>query len=102
ERIPVGRGPKNQLRGNLHMILSRAEATPEPKEEPNGACEMAPRTNNKPTMRNSEFFLARMRASLIEASETTLPKLREQALRAAAAWQEMYDKALLFEKRQRR
>jgi hypothetical protein len=61
---------------------------------------MTPRPNLKPTLRNSEFYLTRMNASLAEAAETLLPNIREQALRAAAAWQEMYEKAQQFEKRQ--
>ncbi|WP_156457790.1 hypothetical protein [Altererythrobacter sp. Root672] len=64
---------------------------------------MDPRANQKPTGRSSsEFFLARLQASLIEANESALPNIREQALRAAAAWKEMYDKAQLLEKRQSR
>jgi hypothetical protein len=59
-----------------------------------------PRPNLKPTTRNSEFFSARMRVSLAEANATDLPNVRERALRAAAAWQEMYEKAQQFEKRQ--
>jgi hypothetical protein len=56
----------------------------------------------KPTVRNGEFFLTRLQASLAEANATELPKVRERALRAAAAWQEMYEKAQNFEKRQAR
>lgn len=61
-----------------------------------------PRPNLKPTARKSEFFLARMRASLADANATDLPNVRERALRAAAAWQEMYEKAQQFERRQAR
>ena len=61
-----------------------------------------PRANLKPATRNSAFFLARMRASLAEANATDLPNVRERALRAAAAWQEMYEKAQQFEGRQAR
>jgi hypothetical protein len=57
----------------------------------------------KPTVRNHEFYLARMNACQAEASETLLPNVRDRALRAAAAWQEMYNKAQQFdEKRQGR
>lgn len=61
-----------------------------------------PRPNLKPTGRNSALFLTRMRASLAEANATDLPNVRERALRAAAAWQEMYEKAQQFERRQTR
>lgn len=61
-----------------------------------------PRPNLKPTTRNSEVFLTRMRASLAEATASDLPDVRERALRAAAAWQEMYEKAQQFENRQAR
>lgn len=56
----------------------------------------------KPTSRSGEFYLARMEACHVEASATALPNVRERALRAAAAWQEMYQKAQLFEQRQSR
>ncbi|WP_332816628.1 hypothetical protein [Sphingopyxis sp.] len=56
----------------------------------------------KPTLRNCEFYLARMNACQAEARTTSLPNVRDRALRAAAAWQEMYEKARLFEKRQGR
>lgn len=58
--------------------------------------------NLKPTSRNSEFYRTRMKACETEASTAALPNVRERALRAAAAWQEMYEKAQLFEKRQGR
>lgn len=61
-----------------------------------------PRANLKPTTRNSEVFLTRMRASLAEANASDLPNVRERALRAAVAWQEMYEKAQQFESRQPR
>jgi len=54
----------------------------------------------RPTLRNSDSYLARMNASLAEADGTSLPNVREQALRAAAAWREMYEKAQQFEKLQ--
>lgn len=63
---------------------------------------MTPRLNLKPTVRNSAFYLARPTASLAEANEASLPQIRERALRAAAAWQAMYEKAQQFEKRQGR
>ena len=57
----------------------------------------------KPTVRNHEFYLARMNACQAEASATLLPNVRDRALRAVAAWQEMYNKAQQFdEKRQGR
>lgn len=58
--------------------------------------------NLKPATRNSELFLTRMQASLAEANAADLPNVRERALRAAAAWQEMYEKAQQFESRQAR
>jgi hypothetical protein len=70
------------------------------KQQPEGIGEMNPRPNLKPTVRNSEFFLKRMNASLAEAKDAALPNVRNQALRAAAAWQEMYEKAQQFAKRQ--
>lgn len=53
--------------------------------------------NLKPTARNSRFYLARMQACRTEAKEASLPNVRDRALRAAVAWQEMYQKALQFE-----
>lgn len=58
--------------------------------------------NLKPTTRNSEIFSARMRAALADAKATDLPNVRERALRSAAAWQEMYEKAEQFEQAQAR
>jgi len=55
----------------------------------------------KPTARNSEFYLNRRDACLAEARAEPLPRVRDRSLRAADAWQEMYEKAQLFEKRQR-
>lgn len=56
----------------------------------------------KPTARNSDFYRNRRDACLAEAKAEPLPRVRERSLRAAAAWQEMYEKAQLFEKRQGR
>src|SRR3546814_12739581 len=61
--------------------------------EKHGACDMTSPPSPKPTVRNHEFYLARMNACQAEASETLLPNVRDRALRAAAAWQEMYNKA---------
>jgi len=58
--------------------------------------------SNRPLPRKSDFFLARMEQSIQEAEESVLPRVREQAMRAAAAWREMHDRARLFEDRQRR
>lgn len=63
---------------------------------------MSRRIDLKPTLRNSELYLNRSRACLEEASAASLPRVRERALRAATAWQEMYDKALLSEQRSSR
>jgi len=63
---------------------------------------MTAQSSLKPTLRNCEFYLARMNACQAEANETSLPNVRDRALRAAAAWQEMYEKARQFEKRQGR
>lgn len=60
---------------------------------------MSRRIDLKPSLCNSELYLSRSRACLEEAREASLPCVRERALRAATAWQEMYDKALLFERR---
>jgi len=60
---------------------------------------MTPKPSFKPTVRNSEFYLNRLNACLVEAREASLPRVRERSLRAAAAWKEMYEKAQLFEKR---
>src|SRR3546814_9036820 len=49
----------------------------------------------KPTTRNSDFYLIRLNTCLEEAEEATLPRVRDRCLRAAAAWQEMYEKAQL-------
>tara|TARA_B110001454_G_scaffold61214_1_gene59692 strand:+ start:2205 stop:2387 length:183 start_codon:yes stop_codon:yes gene_type:complete len=51
------------------------------------------------TPRNSEFYLQRLKKCLAEAEETSLPQVRERCLRAAAAWQEMYEKASTFDRR---
>ncbi len=67
-----------------------------------GACDMISQINPKPTSRNSEFYLVRMKACEAEAGTASLPNVRDRALRAAAAWQEMHEKAQLFEKRQGR
>ena len=68
-----------------------------------GVCNMTIPSSPKPTIRNHEFYLARMNACRVEASETLLPNVRDRALRAAAVWQEMYNKAQQFdEKRQGR
>jgi len=53
----------------------------------------------KPTSRNSQFYLVRMQACQSEATEASLPNVRDRALRAAGAWREMYEKAVQFEKR---
>lgn len=53
----------------------------------------------KPTTRNSDFYLIRLNTCLEEAEEATLPRVRDRCLRAAAVWQEMYEKAQLFERR---
>lgn len=53
----------------------------------------------KPTARNSDFYLVRVNTCLEEARETSLPRVRDRCLRAAAAWKEMYEKAQLFERR---
>lgn len=67
---------------------------------------ICPLTNPQPirksSNRNIEFYLARMQASKKEASAATLPNVRERALRAAATWKELYEKAELFEQRQQR
>ena len=47
--------------------------------------------------RKSEFFQVRLKECLAEAHETSLPQVRDRCLRAAAAWQEMYDKAAQHE-----
>lgn len=68
-----------------------------------GACDMTSQSGVKPTLRNCELYLARMNACRAEADETLLPNVRDRALRAAAAWQEMYKKAQQYdEKRQDR
>ena len=72
------------------------------RQENHGACDMTAQSSLKPTLRNCEFYLARMNACQAEASEASLPNVRDRALRAAAAWQEMHEKARLFEKRQGR
>jgi hypothetical protein len=56
----------------------------------------------KPTTRNSDVYLNRLNTCLEEAREASLPRVRERSMRAAAAWKEMYEKAQLFELRQRR
>jgi hypothetical protein len=58
--------------------------------------------NLKPASRNSHFYLIRMQACQNEATEASLPNVRERALRAAGAWRDMYEKAVQFEKRQGR
>lgn len=63
---------------------------------------MTPKPHFKPTTRNSDFYLNRRNACLAEARAEPLPRVRERSLRAAAAWEEMYEKAQLFEKRQGR
>lgn len=63
---------------------------------------MTPKQHFKPTARNSDFYQNRRDACLAEAKSEPLPQVRERALRAAAVWQEMYEKAQLFEKRQGR
>jgi len=66
-------------------------------------CRVVVLTNtNRPLPRKSDFFLARLEQSMQDAEDCTLPRLREQAMRAAAAWREMHDRARLFEDRQRR
>lgn len=56
----------------------------------------------RPLARNSELYLSRLNASLADAQEAALPRVRERSLRAAAAWKEMYEKARLFEQRSSR
>lgn len=63
---------------------------------------MTPNPHCKPTSRNSDLYLNRRDACLAEAKAEPLPRVRERSLRAAAAWQAMYDQARLFEKRQGR
>lgn len=59
-------------------------------------------TASRTLSRESDFFFARTSQSMQEAEDSKLPRLREQAMRAAAAWREMHEKARLFEDRQRR
>ena len=63
---------------------------------------MIAQSSAKPISRNSEVYLARMKACEAEAIASLLPNVRDRALRAAAAWQEMYEKARQSEKRQGR
>jgi len=49
--------------------------------------------------RNSDLYLNRLNACLADAQMAALPRVRERSLRAASAWQEMYEKAKLFEQR---
>lgn len=49
--------------------------------------------------RKSDFYLSRLRTCLDEATDASLPRVRERSLRAAAAWKDMYESARLFEKR---
>lgn len=86
----------------LGHSLKQPTARQRQRTRNHGARDMISPLNLKPTSRNSEFYLARMRACEMEASAAALPNVRERALRAAAAWQEMYEKAQLFEKRQGR
>ena len=89
-----------QSQSGLRLI--RPDGRPAGPEK-HGACDMISPPSPKPTVRNHEFYLARMNACQAEASETLLPNVRDRALRAAAAWQEMYNKAQQFdEKRQGR
>jgi hypothetical protein len=88
-----------QLGRSVTQPASRAPAT---DKKNHGAHEMISPLNLKPTSRNSEFYRARMKACETEASTAALPNVRDRALRAAAAWQEMYEKAQQFEKRQGR
>jgi ApbE superfamily uncharacterized protein (UPF0280 family) len=67
-----------------------------------GEAVVLPRSSLRLTARNSDFFFSRVQASLAEANATDLANVRERALRAAAAWQEMYEKAQQFERRQAR
>lgn len=60
---------------------------------------MTGKAQQKPSARNSAFFLLRHDACLRNAEDAELPLVRERSLRAAAAWREMYDKAELFEQR---
>src|SRR3546814_20139072 len=83
------------LRHNLKQPTARQRQ----RTRTHGAHDMISPLNLKPTSRNSEISLARMTACETEASTAALPNVRDRALRAAAAWQEMYDKARLFEKR---
>lgn len=45
-----------------------------------------------------ESYLQRAEECRREAKETTLPRVREQCLRSAFAWEEMADRARLAEK----
>ena len=49
--------------------------------------------------RKSDFYFGRMRTWLDEATQASLPRVRERSLRAAAAWREMYERARTFETR---
>jgi len=49
--------------------------------------------------RKSDFYFGRMRTCLDEATQATLPRVKERSLRAAAAWREMYERARTFEAR---
>lgn len=44
-------------------------------------------------VRNSDLYLSRIKVCEEEARVTTLPNVRERALRAASVWQKMYDQA---------
>jgi hypothetical protein len=60
---------------------------------------MIEKASQKPSVRNSAFFLLRHDTCLRNAENAELPQVRDRSLRAAAAWREMYDKAELFEQR---
>ncbi len=60
---------------------------------------MTQHSTAKPPVRNSDVYHSRFKACLDEAMAANLPNVRERALRAAAAWNDMYEKAQLFERR---
>ena len=97
--LSIERRPRE---GAIDTSLSWPDHAPHGHEKP-WCFDMTSQPSPKPTARNREFYLARMKACQAEAGETSLPNVRDRALRAAAAWQEMYQKAQQFdEKRQDR
>src|SRR3546814_13779636 len=82
------------------LTIIDGASSPPAMNPPNRAIDiMNHEQHTKLPARKSDFYLGSMRTCLDEATQASLPRVRERSLRAAAAWREMYERARTFEAR---